>query len=271
VNQDAQLLTMEVRGVTLRRDPAREPCFRVVHLYSELRRSVDFSYESQLEKLHREYNTETQGMEIAAQSLVDFPSAPWELRMELARQCWDESRHARLYYRRLVAKGGHKGEFPVANHEWCVACVFDSVVGRLAVQNRTFEGGTMDSMRKAVGLWREIGDPETADMIDQILADEVQHVRYANQWIRYLGRKNPSVLLKVAAAISELKRISAALRPRPGEFSINGVDLVGVPQPSVRANTEDREHADFSAEEISEVVRQQRLEELSCGKNALAP
>src|SRR5206468_9597774 len=101
-----------VRGVRLRADPGREPCFHVVHLYSELWRSNDMSPQSQREKLHREYNTEVQGMEIAAQSLVDFPDAPWDLRMEIARQCWDESRHARLYQRRLAEKGGFKGEFP---------------------------------------------------------------------------------------------------------------------------------------------------------------
>lgn len=252
--------TMSVRGVRLRADPAREPCFKVVHLYSELWRAVDMLPQSQREKLHREYNTEVQGMEIAAQSLVEFPGAPWELRMEIARQCWDESRHARLYHRRLAEKGGHKGEFPIANHEWTVTCVFDTLAARLAIQNRTFESGSMDSMHKAVKVWNEIGDTQTAELMDAILADEVQHVRYANQWLKRLGRDDPKVLLQVAAAVSELKRVSAALRPQPGEFSINGVDLVGTPHASVRANLEDRGHANFSAAEINEVVRQQRAE-----------
>lgn len=253
--------TISVRGITLRADPAREPCFKVVHLHSELWRSIDMSAESQREKLHREYNTEVQGMEIAAQSLVEFPDAPWELRMEIARQCWDESRHARLYYRRLAEKRGFKGEFPIANHEWSVTCAFDTLAARLAIQNRTFEGGSMDSMHKAVKVWNEIGDARTAELTDAILADEVQHVRYANQWLKRLGRKDPKVVLQVASVVSELKRMSAALRPRPGDFSINGVDLVGTPSASVRANVGDRSHASFSAAEIGEVVRQQREEE----------
>ena len=57
-------------------------------------------------------------------SPLQGPYAPWELRMEIARQCWDESRHARLYHRRLLEKGGRKGEFPIANHEWTVTCSF---------------------------------------------------------------------------------------------------------------------------------------------------
>jgi len=253
--------TIEVRGVCLRADPAREPCFDVVHLYSQLWRSVDFSEASQREKLHREYNTEVQGMEIAALSLAEFPDAPWELRMEIARQCWDESRHARLYYRRLLEKGGRKGEFPIANHEWTVTCSFATLVQRLAIQNRTFESGSMDSMNKAVKMWNSIGDAQTAQLMDGILADEVQHVRFANQWIKRLGQSDGTVVLQVVQAVSELKRMSAVLRPQPGETSINAVDLVGTPQPSVKTNVEDRGHADFSADEIATVVQRQVREE----------
>ena len=32
--------------------------------------------------------------------------------MQLARQCWDETRHVGLLYRRLLELGGQKGEFP---------------------------------------------------------------------------------------------------------------------------------------------------------------
>ncbi len=253
--------TIHVRGVRLRADPAREPCFSVVHLYSQLWRAIDMSPASQREKLHREYNTEVQGMEIAALSLVEFPDAPWELRMEIARQCWDESRHARLYHRRLLEKGGRQGEFPIANHEWNVTCVFDSLVARLAIQNRTFESGSLDSMNKAVKVWNAIGDGETAELTDAILADEVQHVRYANQWLKRLGEQDGTVVLQVAQAVSELKRMSARLRPQPGERSINGIDLVGTPSSSVTANVEDREHAGFTDDEIASVVRRQRAEE----------
>ena len=252
--------TIDVRGVRLRADPAREPCFSVVHLYSQLWRSADLSAASQREKLHREYNTEVQGMEIAALSLVEYPEAPWELRMEIARQCWDESRHARLYHRRLLEKGGHKGEFPIANHEWTVTCSFDTLVQRLAIQNRTFESGSMDSMNKAVKMWKSIGDGETAQIMDAILADEVQHVRFANQWIKRLGQQDGTVVLQVVQAVSQLKRMSAALRPQPGETSINGIDLVGTLEPSVTANAEDRARADFSDDEIDMVVQRQQQE-----------
>jgi len=253
--------TISVRGVQLRADPAREPCFKVVHLYTELWRTVDMSAESQREKLHREYNTEVQGMEIAAQSLAEFPDAPWELRMEIARQCWDESRHARLYAQRLQEKGGFKGEFPIANHEWTTTCVFETLTGRLAIQNRTFESGSMDSMRKAIKVWNDVGDARTAEITDAILADEVQHVRYANEWLKRFARDDPKVVLHIATTMARLKQMSSALRPQPGDVSVNGVNLVATPHASVHANIDDRQHASFSGAEITAVVQRQQAEE----------
>src|SRR2546423_13912975 len=81
--------------------------------------------------LHREYNNEIQNAEIAAQTLVDFPDAPWELRMQLARQCWDETRHARMFLRRVIELGGRKGEAPIKNGDWAIVGMIDSLPGRL--------------------------------------------------------------------------------------------------------------------------------------------
>src|SRR5215467_11940189 len=102
-----------VRGVSLRRDPAREACFTVVQLHRDLHDYDSMSDVSRRQRLHRHMHNEMQTLEIAAQSLADFPDAPWELRLQLARQCWDESRHTQILYRRLCELGGYKGEFPV--------------------------------------------------------------------------------------------------------------------------------------------------------------
>src|SRR5262249_17227269 len=153
------------RGVTLRRDPAREACFEVVHLHNEMHDYNDMSETSRRQRLHRHMHNEMQSLEIAAQCLVDFPDAPWELRMQLARQCWDETRHAMPLCRRLRELGGRKGEFPVMNYEWSVTLMCDSLAARLALQNRTFEGGEMDLLKQLVDRWREAGDDKTAELL----------------------------------------------------------------------------------------------------------
>ena len=118
--------------------------------------------------------------------------------MQLARQCWDETRHSAILYRRLLAMGGRKGEFPVMNYEWGVTQLLDSLPARLAVQNRTFEGGEMDLLRQQEHMWSEVGDEDTAALMDALLADEVQHVRYANRWLKQMARENARTLLRRA-------------------------------------------------------------------------
>src|SRR5260221_3982643 len=45
-------------------------------------------------RLHGIAVGELQAMEAAGRTLFDFPDAPWEFQLDMARQVWDESRHA---------------------------------------------------------------------------------------------------------------------------------------------------------------------------------
>jgi hypothetical protein len=248
--------TTTVRGITLCVEPAREPCFTVVQSDAGLHEYADMSEISRRERLHRHMNNEIGSLEIAAQMLVDFPDAPWELRMQLARQCWDESRHVTLLCNRLVELGGYKGEFPVSNFEWCLTNTFDHIVARLAVQNRTFEAGQMDILGKVTEAWREAGDALTADMLDGICADEIQHVRFANQWIRRLVAEDRRLLLRIASAMMALARANEAMAPAPGERNAVGTPISNPNERAFDVNVPDRIAAEFSEEEVHEVLRQ---------------
>jgi uncharacterized ferritin-like protein (DUF455 family) len=223
--------------VVLRDSPAREPCFRVVTDQADMAKLPEGSPEHRREMLHGDVNEEVQSLEIAAQSLTDFPDAAWELRLHLARQCWDETRHARAFLRRLVELGGYKGEFPIINQEWGVVCMFDSLVGRLAVQNRLFEGGSLDVFKEGVQVWTGWGDSVTAQIMDTVVADEVEHVRFANDWFERLRKEEPRALLKAIAALDAVRAQSAALTP-PGMKMEHQIPV----------NIEDRRDAGFAIE-----------------------
>jgi len=246
--------TKVVRGVTLRQAPAREPCFTCVDLDSEMAEWPDMSDMSRRERIHRHMNNEAGALEIAALCVSDFPDAPWELRMLLARQAADEARHATLLYRRLRELGGYKGEFPIANYEWGVTGMLENLPGRLAVQNRTFEAGLIDLLGALRNTWREAGDGVTADLLDGILADEITHVRFANRWIRQMTEQDPTVLLKVAMAVRFLGRANENVAIREGEVNAVGVPLKPKAAPAV--NVDDRLAADFTEDEVKEVLRQ---------------
>jgi uncharacterized ferritin-like protein (DUF455 family) len=251
--------TIEVRGVTLRRDPARESCFEIAHHETEVKAERNYdSVKAVRSMLHREYNNETQNAEIAAQMLVDFPDAPWELRMSLARQCWDETRHARMMLRRVIELGGRKGESPIKNGDWSIVGMIDSLPGRLLVQHRLFEGGVLDSFRQVGNGFRDSGDERTADIFDVILADEVQHVRFANHWLREFS-KQPRAVMQMANALTWVTNVFKAMTPKPGDRSLDGVDLATVDH-AIAINLADRQAAGFTAAELQDLIRQDGAE-----------
>ncbi len=245
--------TRVVRGVTLIEDPARENCFTCADTAADMQQWPDMSDISRRERLHRHMNNECGALEIAAQCIADFPDAPWELRMSLANQAADEARHAAMLLRRVKELGGHKGEFPVNNLEWGLSLMLDNLPGRLAVQNRTFEAGLIDLLGSLRNVWREAGDETTAELLDGILADEIVHVRFGNRWIKRMTEKDPTVLLKVANSIRVLGEALAGLEV-DGEVNASGFIISPKLPPAVYV--QGRLEADFTEEEVKEVLRQ---------------
>lgn len=246
--------TKIVRGIEVRNDPAREPCFTIVHLHHDVPDAGNVTVEARRMRAHREYNQEVQTLEVAALCLVDFPDAPWELRMELARQCWDEARHTELAYRHLKELGGWKGMYPIANLDWSVVAMLDSLPARLAVQHRTFEAGSLDIEIAAVPMLRDMGHDGAAEMTDAIEADEIQHVRFANEWLRRLTDAQPRAVLQVAAAMAWLRQVVEATSD----------DALKV----ISTDDETRRLAGFSPAEVTQVAS---LERAALGPMATTP
>ena len=63
--------------------------------------------ESIKERAHGIMVGELQAMEGAGRTVYDFPDAPWEFTMDMARQVWDESRHVDIYIRLLEHLDGY--------------------------------------------------------------------------------------------------------------------------------------------------------------------
>jgi bacterioferritin (cytochrome b1) len=253
----AEPRTFEYRGVTLRSDPAREACFSVVHQHYEVymptpEAPVDPSGH---ETLHSMFNSEVLSLEIAAQNLAEFSDAPWELRMLFARQCWDETRHAEMCLERLAALGGWKGEFPIINHEWNVVCVFDSLAARLAVLNRTFEAGSLEAFGPVRAFFEQRGDERTVEVIEAILADEIEHARFGNLWVQRMVKESPRLALRIAEAMTVVRQAATALATQPGELVVGGMDLAETARHEIPVLPQERADAGFTASEIAELMR----------------
>jgi uncharacterized ferritin-like protein (DUF455 family) len=181
---------------------ARDARFVVRDRWAELVNHPQGTAEYRREFLHRQMNEEANVMEQAAQSLVDFPTADWDIRLWLARQCADEARHVQLYLRVMQARGIAIGEYPVINFQYRVLTRIDSLAGRLAVENRTFEADGLDAATFGVEEAQARGEVDMVTLLDTQQADEIVHVGFANSWIRRQIELDPRTLLRMATALS---------------------------------------------------------------------
>jgi uncharacterized ferritin-like protein (DUF455 family) len=184
--------------------------------------------EHQLEFFQRQMNEEVNSIEASARCISDFPDAAWELRLQLARQCADESRHALMYRRIVESRGGYVGQFPVLNFQYRIITKRGALVERLAIQNRSFEAGGIDAITFGIAAARAQGDHEIADLYEAQLADEVNHVRFANEWIRRGIQENRRCLLQIGEALTAASKAFAEVMGQEGTEGVSfPIDAAG--------------------------------------------
>ena len=219
-------------------DPARDARFEVKERWHDMVNLPHDHPDVHQEFLHRQLNEELNSLEIAARNLVDFADEEWELRMAIARQCADEARHAMAFRRLLERRGGSVGGYPVLNFQYRIMTRIPSLIGRLAVANRSFEAAGIDAIQDGIESSRRRDDLEFTTLFDAQLADEMQHVRFANVWVKKLiERDGPRAVMALARAVSHAE---TAFR------QIVGNDIVVYPVADAL-----RREAGFTEEEIT--------------------
>ncbi len=219
--------------------PARDLRFAVVDRWAECNNLPDGHPEKEIEFLHRQMNEELNSVENAARNLVDFPDADWNVRMSIARQCADEARHVLMFRRIFEKRGGRLGQYPVLNFQYRIVTNVDNLLGRLAVQNRSFEAEGIDAVEPAIREARSRGDEELADLFDAQLSDEICHVRFANEYITRATTTDPRSVMRVGCALSYS---AEAFLHVMGQKAIDGVRY--------SVNEEGRLEAGFRPEEV---------------------
>src|SRR5215472_521348 len=159
----------------------------------EAGRPMPFDEENLRARLHGIYTGELQAMEAAGRTLFDFPDAPWEFQLDMARQVWDESRHAEIFIKLLDYVGSYLGEFPESEVLWSCTQVDDPAC-RVAGINRGLEGLACDVFDQMIRLAQRAGDAVIERAIDYVLADEITHVRMGSKWMRKLCEGDPERL-----------------------------------------------------------------------------
>jgi uncharacterized ferritin-like protein (DUF455 family) len=182
--------------------PARDNRFMVKDRFVEMHNVPEDDPTREVEFFHRQMHEELNSVENAARNLSDFPNEDWDIRMWIARQCSDEARHVLMFREIYESRGGKVGQYPVLNFQYKICTKIDNLLGRLTVQNRSFEAGGIDAVKVAIEDARERGDEELALLYEAQGADEIVHVRFANDWIRKEVQKSPRKALQMATALT---------------------------------------------------------------------
>jgi len=203
------------------------------------------SREAIRERVHGILVGELEAMEGAGRTAYDFPDAPWEFTMDMARQVWDESRHVEIYIRLLEHLDGYVGEYPETTILWRCACAEDAAA-RVAGVNRGLEGLACDVFNQLIQIAKKIGEPLLEHAVDFVLADEITHVRMGSKWLNELTKDDP-----------ERRRRAVEFQESIDErFNLGGVRQEGAAEDvPIAISTEIRKLAGFTDEEIARLIQ----------------
>lgn len=149
--------------------------------------------------LHDLLNSEFITVERMGRILADFPGIPWQMKLDMARQAWDEARHAEIVQRRLEELGGRVGMFRTSCWGWEQDVNRPDPLERLALSNMTFESESCKHLRDWIRKAKEGGDERSVQLLEFLLADEVNHVLYGVHWIDELTKDDPERRKRVLA------------------------------------------------------------------------
>jgi uncharacterized ferritin-like protein (DUF455 family) len=143
--------------------------------------------------MHGIFVGEVQALEGAGRTCWDFTTgddAPLALKLDMARQAWDEARHVEISCKLGEWMGTEIGEYIENTVLFEAACSSDPVL-RLAGVNRALEGLAIDVFTTMKEFGDLAGDPYLEFCEDWMLADEVTHVKMGSDWLRKVTENDP--------------------------------------------------------------------------------
>ncbi|HVT76577.1 MAG TPA: DUF455 family protein [Acidimicrobiales bacterium] len=198
--------------------------------------------------MHGIFVGEIQALEGAGRTCFDFEvgagsdNVPFELKLDMARQCWDESRHCEISIKLSEWMGTEIGEFSESTFLFEAACNPDAAL-RLTGVNRALEGLAIDVFNTMREFGRKAGDPVLEFCEDWMLADEVTHVKMGSDWLRKLTASDPERRERAL----EFQRVVDKI------FSLGGARGENDDSP-IRLARRFRELAGFTEAEVDEIA-----------------
>ena len=139
---------------------------------------------------HIEFNAINLGLD-AALRFSDMPDGkkstdPGHFYWDWLSVAFDESRHFMMLSERLATLGARYGDLPAHNGLWEMAVKTEhDVLVRMALVPRVLEARGLDVTPGMISKLSQVGDDETVNLLEVILAEEEAHVTIGTRWFRY--------------------------------------------------------------------------------------
>ena len=149
-----------------------------------------------LQQLHAQiFGIEVCAAEVCAAMALRFPNLPWSLDLDLARQTYEEGRHARLLLAAFKRRRGDPLAYAPSQDIWLKVMAGRSLSEMLCIEQLLGEGHSLGSDLMAADLHRKDGNSDLVEIHLSLHADELTHVALGITWFRRLAAGDGERLL----------------------------------------------------------------------------
>ncbi|MDF1607489.1 ferritin-like domain-containing protein [Hoeflea sp. YIM 152468] len=196
---------------------------------TQVKRRSLHSQRGRIALLHAIAHIELNAMDLALDIVARFATAPmpqsfFDGWMQVA---FEEAKHFKLVRQRLHALGADYGDLPAHDGLWQAAHdTRNDLTARLAVVPLILEARGLDVTPSLLIKMREVGDEETAAVLEVIYEDEKKHVAIGAKWFRFICArqgKDPAEVFRLLVRanfrgglkppFNDLARAAAGLTP----------------------------------------------------------
>ena len=137
--------------------------------------------------LHAIAHIEFNAINLALDAAIRFKDLPEQYYRDWILVAADEARHYTLLAGRLADFGEKYGNYPAHQGLWDMALrTARDPLDRMAMVPRVLEARGLDVTPAMIKQFEQAQDFQTAEILQQILLEEVAHVEAGSRWFRYL-------------------------------------------------------------------------------------
>ena len=137
--------------------------------------------------LHGLFHGECQTVDRMGWLLVDFPDLPWNMRLDMAQQAWEEARHIQIVAQLIEGLGGQLGQYSFPVYFGHLRRDHHHPVMHMVMGNIMGEGSAAAQTNDALGYTVDWSNDWLRHGLEHLSGDEVVHINFGKTWGKRLS------------------------------------------------------------------------------------